>query len=58
MGFKEFLDELFAQGLGLLSAEGRIALQRVMHDGTKGFNLCRLPISIRVLPAPMARTAP
>ena len=29
------LDELFTQVLGLLSAEGLIALQRVMHDGTK-----------------------
>jgi len=29
------LDELFTQVLGLLSAEGLITLQRVMHDGTK-----------------------
>jgi transposase len=35
VGFKEELDELFAQGLGLLSAEGLITLERVMHDGTK-----------------------
>ncbi len=29
------LDELFAQLLGVLSAEGLIILERVMHDGTK-----------------------
>jgi transposase len=29
------LDELFAQALGVLSAEGLITLERVMHDGTK-----------------------
>ena len=29
------LDELFAQVLGVLSAEGWITLERVMHDGTK-----------------------
>jgi transposase len=29
------LDELFTQVLGLLSAEGLVTLQRVMHDGTK-----------------------
>ena len=29
------LDKLFTQVLGLLSAEGLITLQRVMHDGTK-----------------------
>jgi len=32
---KEGLDELFTQVLGLLSAEGLITLERVMHDGTK-----------------------
>jgi transposase len=32
---QEALDELFTQVLGLLSAEGLITLQRVMHDGTK-----------------------
>jgi transposase len=32
---KEGLDELFTEVLGLLSAEGLIALERVMHDGTK-----------------------
>jgi transposase len=35
VGFKEALDELFAQALGLMSAEGLITLERVMHDGTK-----------------------
>jgi len=35
VGFKQELDELFAQGLGLLSVEGLITLERVMHDGTK-----------------------
>jgi transposase len=29
------LDELFAQGLAVLSAEGLITLEQVMHDGTK-----------------------
>ena len=29
------LDELFAQVLGVLSADGLISLDRVMHDGTK-----------------------
>jgi transposase len=29
------LDELFAQVLGVLSGEGLITLERVMHDGTK-----------------------
>jgi transposase len=29
------LDELFAQVLGVLSSEGLITLERVMHDGTK-----------------------
>lgn len=32
---QEALDELFAQLLGVLSAEGLITLERVMHDGTK-----------------------
>lgn len=32
---KEALDELFTEVLGMLSAEGLISLQRVMHDGTK-----------------------
>lgn len=32
---KEALDELFIQVLGLLSAEGLVTLERVMHDGTK-----------------------
>jgi hypothetical protein len=32
---KEALDELFTQVLGLLSAEGLITLERVMHDGSK-----------------------
>src|SRR4030043_1711245 len=32
---KEALDKLFTHILGLLSAEGLISLQRVMHDGTK-----------------------
>jgi len=32
---KEPLDELFIQVLGLLSAEGLVTLERVMHDGTK-----------------------
>jgi transposase len=32
---QEALDNLFVQTLGLLSAEGLITLERVMHDGTK-----------------------
>jgi len=32
---KAALDDLFKQVLGLLSAEGLITLERVMHDGTK-----------------------
>lgn len=32
---REALDQLFAQVLGVLSAEGLITMQRVMHDGTK-----------------------
>jgi transposase len=32
---QEALDELFAQVLGVMSAEGLITLERVMHDGTK-----------------------
>jgi transposase len=32
---KEALDELFIEVLGLLSAEGLISLERVMHDGMK-----------------------
>ncbi len=32
---KEALDELFSDVLGLLSAEGLISLERVMHDGVK-----------------------
>jgi len=35
VGYQSELDELFAQALGLLSAEGLITLERVMHDGTK-----------------------
>ncbi len=35
VGHQAELDELFAQALGLLSAEGLITLERVMHDGTK-----------------------
>lgn len=35
VGYKQKLDELFAQSLGLLSAEGLITMERVMHDGTK-----------------------
>jgi len=35
VGYKSELDGLFAQALGLLSAEGLITLERVMHDGTK-----------------------
>jgi transposase len=33
--YKDPLDELFVQALGLLSAEGLITMERVMHDGTK-----------------------
>jgi len=29
------LDELFTEALGVLSAEGLVSLERVMHDGTK-----------------------
>jgi transposase len=32
---RESLEELFAQILGLLSMEGLVSLERVMHDGTK-----------------------
>jgi transposase len=32
---KEALDELFVEALGLMSAEGLITLEQVMHDGTK-----------------------
>ena len=35
MGYQEALDELFVEVLGLMSAEGLITLERVMHDGTK-----------------------
>jgi transposase len=35
VGFKEGLDGLFIQILGLLSAEGLIELKQVMQDGTK-----------------------
>lgn len=35
VGYRTELDELFAEALGLLSAEGLITLERVMHDGTK-----------------------
>jgi hypothetical protein len=35
VGYQRELDELFAQTLGLLSAEGLITLERVMRDGTK-----------------------
>ena len=35
MSGKATLDELFTQVLGLLSADGLITLERVMHDGTK-----------------------
>jgi transposase len=35
VGHRAALDELFTQVLGLLSAEGLVSLQRVMHDGTK-----------------------
>jgi len=33
--YQEALDALFTQVLGVLSSEGLITLQRVMHDGTK-----------------------
>lgn len=32
---KEALDELFVEILGIMSAEGLVALERVAHDGTK-----------------------
>lgn len=32
---KEALDDLFTQMLGVLSSEGLLTLERVMHDGTK-----------------------
>jgi transposase len=35
VGFGAELDRLFAQVLGVMSAEGLISLERVMHDGTK-----------------------
>jgi transposase len=35
IGHKEGLDQLFIEVLGVLSHEGLIELQRVMHDGTK-----------------------
>jgi transposase len=35
IGHKEALDQLFIEVLGVLSHEGLITLQRVMHDGTK-----------------------
>lgn len=35
VGHASALDELFTQALGLLSAEGLVTLERVMHDGTK-----------------------
>jgi hypothetical protein len=35
IGHKEALDQLFIEVLGVLSYEGLITLQRVMHDGTK-----------------------
>ena len=35
VGHQAAWDELFTQVLGLLSAEGLVSLQRVMHDGTK-----------------------
>ena len=35
VGHQEALDKLFTEVLGLLSAEGLVSLQRVMHDGTK-----------------------
>jgi transposase len=33
--YKEALDDLFTQLLGVLSREGLVTLERVMHDGTK-----------------------
>jgi transposase len=33
--YKEELDEIFVQVLGLLSAEGLVELKRIAHDGTK-----------------------
>ena len=38
---KEALDELFVEMLGILSAEGLIALERVTHDGAKIKAQCR-----------------
>lgn len=35
VGFQVALDELFEQTLAVLSVEGMITLERVMHDGTK-----------------------
>jgi len=35
IGYKKALDQLFIDVLGVLSHEGLITLQRVMHDGTK-----------------------
>lgn len=35
VGHGAALDKLFTEVLGLLSAEGLVSLQRVMHDGTK-----------------------
>jgi len=35
VGYGEALDGLFGQALGVLSAEGLVTLERVMHDGTK-----------------------
>jgi transposase len=32
---KEGLDELFIEALGIMSAEGLVTLERVMHDGSK-----------------------
>jgi transposase len=32
---KEALDELFVEALGIMSAEGLVTLERVMHDGSK-----------------------
>jgi transposase len=32
---KDSLDQLFVQVLGIMSAEGLITLERIMHDGTK-----------------------
>jgi len=32
---KEALDKLFVEALGVMSAEGLVTLERVMHDGTK-----------------------